>query len=129
MVSGEIFVRDQQAWGCSTQKNELGAEGVPSRGRMVSPLSRHNTTERGQSQKGEAMRQAQGQCWKTSEQIRIVRSQGWTSMHLQHSLGRDSKLRAELKWSSWTSGQWVHGWKSWGQLVRTIKALGALTTG
>lgn len=49
-------------------------------------------------------------------------------MHLQGSSSRDRRLRAELKWSSSTSGQWVHGWKSWVRSVRTIKALGALTT-
>lgn len=58
---------------------------------------------------GEVMRQVQGQSRKASEEIRIVRAQGWTPMHLQHSSGRDRRPRAELKWSSWTSGQWVHG--------------------
>lgn len=50
-------------------------------------------------------------------------------MQLQHSSSRDRRSMAELKWSSWTSGHWVHGWKYWVRLVKTIKALRALTTG
>lgn len=51
MVGGEIFfVREQEAWGCSTHENELGTEGDPRKGRRVSPLTRHSPTEPGQSQ-------------------------------------------------------------------------------
>lgn len=50
-------------------------------------------------------------------------------MQLQHSSSRGRRSRAELKWSSWTSGQWVHVWKYWVRLVKTIKALRAQTTG
>lgn len=44
-------------------------------------------------------------------------------MHLQHSSGRDRRPRLL------DSEQWVPGWKSSVRLVRTIKALRALTTG
>lgn len=70
MVGGEIFAREQQAWGCSTQENELGAEGDPSRGRTVSPTDQaqsHRTWEEPDStdcpviiKQGEVMRQVQG---------------------------------------------------------------------